>query len=274
MSQLQVEYGVKVEAELMNLDPQKSESQISLRNHVERFKEQKNSELMLRALRKLADVEASFENFQHLADLEFEAGNYVACIQCVEKALEKRSGQLQGLQTLYRLKGASLIHLGLLDQAEDCLYQALEHPGAVDQVLVNLGTLDIQRKSWESATVSFREAINHNAKNDKAWVGLALCHRYRGDHELAFGNLELALDINPKNETALGLLLAWYGESKEVSIQHHLLEYLLSGGESAHLWLAFVEISSKRGEVDIAKIELERLRLTHPEFMPAYQLRF
>lgn len=245
----------------------------SLRGHFEKFRKASEIHLMTRALRKLASIEKNYEDLTLLSQLEYDEGNYTDCLKCVDLALEVRGRELKGLQSLYRLRGACLIQVGLLDQAEDSLYQALEYPGETDQVLVNLGTLDIQRKSWESATVSFREALSYNSKNDKAWVGLSLCHRFRGDHELAFGNLELALDISPKNETALGLLLAWYGDRKEVSVQHRLLSYLLAGGENENLWLAFIELSSRRGETNIAKMELERLRLTHPNFVPAYQKR-
>ncbi len=188
-------------------------------------------------------------------------------------ALEVRRGELKGLQEIYRTQGACLIYMGQFEKAEDSLYKALEYPGEIDAVLVNLGTLDIQRKSWESATISFREAIKLNSSNDKAWVGLSLCHRFKGDHVLAFGNLELALDIAPLNETALGLLLAWYGDSKEDAIYSRLCRYLLEGGENENLWLSFVELARRKSEFFIAHIELERLKLTHPDFAPAYQLR-
>jgi len=271
LSQLQVE-SHKESISHIPIQPQ-VQYHPSLRGHFEKFRAGNELHLMIRALRKLAATEKNYEDLTLLSQLEYDEGNYTDCLKCIDLALEVRGRELKGLQLLYRLRGACLIQVGLLDQAEDSLYEALEHPGETDQVLVNMGTLDIQRKSWESATVSFREAITYNSKNDKAWVGLALCHRFRGDHELAFGNLELALDISPKNETALGLLLAWYGDKKEVSVQHRLLTYLLDGGENENLWLAFIELSSRRGETRIARMELERLRLTHPHFVPAYQKR-
>lgn len=244
-----------------------------IRNHFLRFKKENNSLLAKRALRKLVEERPFFQDVLELARYEFESQSYTECLHVIDLALAHRGSELQGLNELYRLQGASLIHLGQLEKAEDSLYKALEYPGDVDAVLVNLGTLDIQRKEWESATISFREAIRHNSSNDKAWVGLSLCHRFKGDHELAFGNLELALDIAPCNETALGLLLAWYGDSKETAIYKRLSHYLTMGGENENLWLAFVELAFKKGDQFVARMELERLRLTHPEFIPAYQLR-
>lgn len=244
-----------------------------IRSHFLRFKKDNNLILAKRTLRKLVAEQPVFQDILELARYEFESQCYADCLQVIDLGLTHRGSELKGLSELYRLQGASLIHLGQFEKAEDSLYKALEYPGEVDAVLVNLGTLDIQRKEWESATISFREAIRHNSSNDKAWVGLSLCHRFKGDHELAFGNLELALDIAPHNETALGLLLAWYGDSKEGAVYKRLNRYLTEGGENANIWLAFVELAFRKGEHFVAKMELERLRLTHPDFVPAYQLR-
>ncbi len=245
----------------------------TLRSQVEFFNSKGQRELAKRTLMKISITSPRFEDLLTLGEMEFEDQNFSQCVRLFERALENRGAELKGLNKLYRLMGAALIQLGQFESAEDYLYKALEYPGSSDGVLVNLGTLDIQRKNWESATISFREAIRVNSKNDKAWVGLALCHRFKGDHELALGNLELALDFAPKNETALGLLFAWYGEEKPQVIFKRLQSYLNLDGENQNLWLAFVELSFRAGFKDTAKLELERLRLTHPEFVPAYQLR-
>lgn len=262
-----------VEASHLSSDRTYNHNYNTIRNYFLQFKRDNNSELAKRALRKLVAEGAFFEDILELARYEFESQCYMDCLNVISLGLERRGSVLKGLHELYRLQGACFIHLGQLEKAEDSLYKALEYPGQVDAVLVNLGTLDIQRKEWESATSSFREAIRLNSSNDKAWVGLSLCHRFKGDHDLAFGNLELALDITPRNETALGLLLAWYRDSKENVIYERLGRYLTDGGENENLWLAFVELALRKGEGFVAGMELERLRLTHPEFIPAYQLR-
>lgn len=265
MSQLVVE-------NVSKQDHQPSDSiDSSVRIHLERFEQVQDTHLIKRALKKLK--RPKFEDLLKLARYEFKDQNFSACIEVIDYALEVRGHELKGLQEIYRIHGACLIQMGHLERAEDSLYKALEYPGETDAVLVNLGTLDIQRKSWESATISFREALRINSNNDKAWVGLSLCHRFKGDHQLAFGNLEVALDCQPTNETALGLLMAWYGETKETTIYNRLSSYLVSGGESENLWLSFIEVARKKGDFLIAELELERLKLTHPEFIPAYQLR-
>ena len=68
--------------------------------------------------------------------------------------------------------------------------------------MVNYGTLEIQRENLEKALTYFREAIQNNSENDKAWVGLALVHRHMGDFELSHANIERALDISASNRTA------------------------------------------------------------------------
>jgi len=269
LSQLQVETGPAAHAEF----ERDQENYQSLKKILVHFKRKKEFQSAKKVLEKMLALSPNFADFLDLARHEFEDQCYTACLQAVDQALSCRGTQLKGLQEVYRLQGASLIHLGQLERAEDSLFKALEYPGENDVVLVNLGTLDIQRKSWEQATISFREALKVNSSNDRAWVGLALCHRFRGDHALAFGNLELALDLAPRNETALGLMLAWYGDTKETSIRERLTGYLVAGGENENLWMAFIESSFKCGETFVARMELERLRLTKPDFLPAYQLR-
>jgi len=69
--------------------------------------------------------------------------------------------------------------------------------------------------TWNRATDCFRHALFLNNRNDQAWVGLSLCHRVRGDYELAAANLERALDENPLNETAISLLMEWAAEKAQ-----------------------------------------------------------
>lgn len=245
----------------------------SLRTHYSKFRERNDIPSAKKVLKKILQTENQFDCLIDLIRLEFESQSYAECLTLIERAFSLQGENKKGLNEFLRLQGACLIHLGQFEKAEDSLYEALKHPGRTDLVLVNLGTLDIQRKDWESATSSFRQAVAENQNNDGAWVGLALCHRYKGDHVLAFGNLEKALDLNPRNETALGLLMAWYGETKESSIYDRLRQYLIMEGENENLWLTFVKLAFKKGDQFIGRVELERLRLTHPEYLPAYQVR-
>ena len=61
----------------------------------------------------------------------------------------------------------------------------------------------------------FRRAVELNDSNDKAWVGLGLIHREFSDVELSWANIEKALDINPKNESAIRLVAEWAQKDNE-----------------------------------------------------------
>lgn len=215
----------------------------------------------------------SYENGLKFVKILFDSQDWLECLRTIDFTLSMRGQQLQGLHDLFRVQGCCFTQIGNWEKAEDSFYSSLEYPGAVDVVLVNLGTLDIQRKQWETATRSFREAVKINSDNDKGWVGLALCHRFKGDHQLCLANLEKALDINALNETAIGLLLSWYTESASDVIYERLKAYVLAEGTEPQLWLGFVEAARRNGHLNVAKLELERLRLTHTDFLPAFQYR-
>jgi Tfp pilus assembly protein PilF len=96
-----------------------------------------------------------------------------------------------------------------LDAAEELYARAMVLNPQSDALLVNFGVLEIQRQRWNEARERFRAALASHPANDRAWLGLALVHRAFSDHDLAWANVCQALDLNPNNETAAGLLTEW-----------------------------------------------------------------
>jgi tetratricopeptide (TPR) repeat protein len=78
-----------------------------------------------------------------------------------------------------------------------------------DILQVNLATLAVQRQSFTEALERYREALNHNPRNANAFVGVALVHYQMGEMKLAIANLESALDMDPRHQTAMDLLMKW-----------------------------------------------------------------
>ena len=95
--------------------------------------------------------------------------------------------------------------------------EAIDFCPASDKARVNCGLLEVQAKNFNKALEYFRKAIELNSESDAAWVGLAIVHDEYGDLEIAWANLERALDIHPFNEIALHLYFEWGIRDDKVS---------------------------------------------------------
>lgn len=136
-----------------------------------------------------------------------------------------------------------------------------------DVLMVNYGTLEIQRDRLAEAVDRFRRSVEINSENDRGWVGLALVHRQMGDIELAWANLERALDINPNNRTALRLTVDWgVADHRFGATVRCLQEYISgAGGEDAEMCFMLAKIFAQTGRLSEARIELERVLALDPD---------
>ncbi len=76
----------------------------------------------------------------------------------------------------------------------------------------------------------FRQAVEINPQSARAWLGLALIHRHYGDHDLAWANLERALDLEPTSSAGMELLLDWSGKDGRVErVAERLIDALANG---------------------------------------------
>ena len=132
-------------------------------------------------------------------------------------------------------------------------------------LLVNFGTLAVQRGNWDGAIQRFREAIANDAGFDRAWVGLALVHRQFGDFDLSWANLARALDLNPMNTTALQLALSWVVKDQRWSlVSESLKRYLLQNSQDAVMSLALAQLWFLQGDLRDARLELTRTLALEP----------
>ncbi len=124
--------------------------------------------------------------------------------------------------------GNCFVKIGDLDSAEEAYHKAFHLNSESDVILVNYGTLEIQRDRYNQAQSRFKQALEVNIDNDKAWVGLALVHRQMADAELAWGNLCRALDLNPTNKTSITLLIQWAVDDCKTDRLFYFLERYLA----------------------------------------------
>jgi tetratricopeptide (TPR) repeat protein len=126
--------------------------------------------------------------------------------------------------------------------------------------------LEVQRQDFDKSLYCFRQAVEVNKKNDKAWVGLAMVHAQFGDHELAWANLETAIDINPSNRTAVHLLANWGLRDRRLGQSIEVLENYLSQVEfDEDLSLVLINLYCSSSQITEARLECERVLLWNPE---------
>lgn len=240
----------------------------------QRLREQGKLEEAYQVLKRYHKIDNGFSSLFEMSLITYQLERLDECFQFIQQALLVSTEEDPRLAEVFRILGNIFIRHGDYDSAEDAYNKALRVQPESDALQVNLGTLDIQREDWEAALEHFRSAINLKPNNDKAWVGLALCHRQRGDLELAWGNLETAIMWNPVNETALSLAMDWAAkDSRERQLLGWLREFLIAGGWSTQLSLAFVWLSWGYGDRPSAEIELERLLTTDPTCEKAWIVR-
>ncbi len=169
------------------------------------------------------------------------------------------------LFSIYKTIGNVFVRSRDFESAEENYHRAYRLNPNSPTLLVNFGTLEIQRENWEAALMRFREAIVLDRNCDKAWVGLAIAHRQFGDHTLSWANLARAVDINPDSSTAIQLALGWVvKDGKWDMVTEWLSEYMARNGEDATMSLALAQLWYLRGRVLDARLELTRTLALDP----------
>ncbi len=219
----------------------------------------------LKIFRSVVKIDSRFETVMALGLMEYKLAFEDEAFQHLNEAVLIAPGEAPELFNIFKTLGNIFVRRGDFDSAEDSYNKAYRMSPESDVLLVNLGTLCIQRSNWDEAVTRFRSALQINNSNDKAWVGLAIGHRMKGDLELSWGNLEAALEYNPLNEVALTLALDWGPQDGKSSRVHELLRsFLVEGGWNEKFSLAFSWLSYHRGESDLAQLEVERLLAVNP----------
>ena len=227
----------------------------------------------LRILRNVVDIDFRFATLNALGQTEYELDLGDDAFNHLQTALLVADDKEPALFDVFKTLGNLFVKRGDFMSAEDSYNKAHRLNPHSDALLVNFGTLAIQRADWDQALTRFKDALVIDSSNDKAWTGLAIGHRMKGDQELAMANLEAALQYNCLNETALTLILDWgVADGREAYVLEHLRSYLVAGGWNEKFSLAFATLSLRRGEHFLATLELERLLAVNPSNEGALRL--
>ena len=170
--------------------------------------------------------------------------------------------------------GNLFVKKGDFDAADEYYHRAFRIDPQSDVLMVNRGTLEISRDRLDEAKELFRAALTLNGTNAKAWVGLALVHRSYGDHELSFGNLNKALDLEPGNRTAIRILVEWAVRDGAIRMACERLEkYLQVDPEDVEVAFSLSKLKVLLGELADAIFECERVLAFDPFNEEATRLR-
>ncbi len=255
---------------LMQANPNDSVTAIELARRLNGLGREEEA---LKILESVIKIDSRFETVLALALLEEKMGQEDAALLHLQEALLIAPDEQPEIFDIFKTLGNIYVRRGDFDSAEDNYFKAYRMNSESDVLLVNLGTLCVQRSDWDQALERFRAALKINVQNDKAWVGLAIGHRMKGDLELSWANLETALEYNPLNEVALTLVTDWgIHAAKDSRVLELIRQFLVEGGWNERFSLAFSWLSWRRGDADIARLELERLLAVNPGNAQALEL--
>ena len=144
---------------------------------------------------------------------------YKEAADCFEKALSQQKGAHkewveEWVFLAFRGLSAACTFLGDDEGAWEHLNKAraLRKHLFDEEVELYSGILLKNKGSLKEAEKKFESILEKNSKNDMAWAYLAEVRVLLNDLELAYTNLEQALDLNPENKTALRMKVRYGGD--------------------------------------------------------------
>ena len=260
-------------AELLYAHQEYAEALVLLRNIVMRSPTHVDAiERMGDCLRRLERYGEALTCFRSLVKMRPGAASWFRLAE-VYYLLERDDDAMAGFQKasqdgeacepwlfeIYKNMGNIFVRAGDFEAAEENYNKAYTLNAASDALMVNYGTLEVQRENFSEALSRFRRAIEINSGNDRGWVGLALMHRYMGDLELSWANLERSLDLNIKNKTALRLLVDWAVADHRVDRAiSRLQDYLSAGNQDIDMSVQLAKLFFYTNRAFEGEIELAR----------------
>jgi tetratricopeptide (TPR) repeat protein len=229
----------------------------------------------LKIRQQILRLDYNFENLRLKARCEFDLGQDSNSLQSYFEALSMLHDQsTDAAFEIYKNIGNIYVRSSDYESAEENYNKAHALVPISDVLMVNYGTLEVQRGEMMKALDRFRQAVAINPLNDKAWTGLAMIHNEFGDHELALGNLQKALDSGVCNRTALMLYAKWMIRERQALKAIPAIEsYLETVQQDEEMSFVLVHLFCECKEFGLAFIELEKILAWNPSHPQARQLQ-
>ncbi|MBC86546.1 MAG: hypothetical protein CL677_05140 [Bdellovibrionaceae bacterium] len=227
----------------------------------------------IRCFRSLVDIETSFDSLSMLASAYYDQGDDHSALDFYMKSLEMQVFDDSLLFDIHKNIGNIYVKSGDFQSAREHYGKAYTMNPDSAALLVNFGTLEIQKNEWENAINFFRKAVTLDPSYDNGWMGLAIVHREYGDFELSWANIEKCLDYNPNNSVALRLALEWSFKDKKTSrMVSRLEDYLDNNSGDFEVSLLLANLYYELGQIKFAQIEINRSLHLNPENVEAAEL--
>mgnify|MGYP001558103102 CR=1 FL=1 len=209
--------------------------------------------------RAIVKNEGTPQAWARLADEAYHAQDFDEAYTSYVVSIEMGLPDGRELFAAYKNLGNILVIRTDLAAAEKMYQKAYTLNPDSDVLMVNLGSLEIHKGDLNKAVHMFRQAVAVNDSNDKAWVGLALIHREFSDSELSWANVEKALDLNPKNESAIRLVSEWALKDAEYDKAITRIEkFLQHCDQDAQMTLWLAKFFYLAGQLNNAEVEINK----------------
>lgn len=130
-------------------------------------------------------------------------GNDLAAFESFNKVKDPTKLSTDLRFNFHKEFGNALTRMDRLNEASECYQQALSLNPRSHTILINLGTLEIQRKRFEKATKYFQQAIDFCPTASKAFCGIGIIAQMTQENEIAQLYFNKALDVDCQNSMAL-----------------------------------------------------------------------
>jgi tetratricopeptide (TPR) repeat protein len=170
--------------------------------------------------------------------------------------------------------GNCLTRLGKFNEASEAYHHALSLNPRSHIILINLGTLEIQRKRFEKATRYFQQAIDFCPTAAKAFCGIGIVAQMNGENDIAEMYFQKALEVDCLNSVALHQLYALAdSDSDWRSLRKLIVQALIK--DPTHLDNRFLLAATlfKQNDWSGCETELNVILMRSPEHAKARQLR-
>ena len=242
-----------------------SDNELAIRSLGECYYHLKEWEKAEKILKIAVDISPLTKTIALYADVLYGLGRNAEALNIYNEMLLDLADEEAELFKVYKAIGNIFVRQGDLEAAEENYNKAFSIDPQSDVLLVNYGTLEIQRGHIQQALERYRQALLLNDKNEKAWVGLALIHREYGDKELGWGNIQKALDLDPSNNTAIQLMADWAVKDHRLpEVIERLEKYLSINDQDSERSLLLAKLLFISGRSDLAKTEVIRATSLNP----------
>lgn len=222
--------------------------------------------MVAKAYECIVNIENNEDNIIKLSESLQKIGSSKLAKELLLDLLARQNISEENQFQVYKDLGNLSVGDGDFETAEEFYNKAFAMNPDSDVLLVNYGTLELQRCQLEDAGARFRSALALNTKNARAWLGLALVHKQFGDDDLALGNVIKSLDYDPNNSLAMKTYVEWcVNKGMASEALEKVSEFLEVNDQNSEFALIQSQLFFVVGRFQHAKLAVEKSLVLDPK---------